>query len=474
MAVINIQRRARELGRIRLGHKGAKGQPVRLDAFRLTSPDRTLLEAAAARYGGQVQPWEGQPGQFELYTEASELPCLIAPQEVTQWYELWDRGGCQRRCDGENCTLAGKNGTVDTKPCLCDPEKRECKLTTRLSVMLHELPGVGTWRLESHGYYAATELPASAEILIGMARGGHFPPAAVAIEQRTVTRDGQTKRFPVPVIRIRQALGTLMTGEIIDVPALPSGAPALPAGGPESSGDRQALQEPQAPPTSAGRERATQAMASAEQSASYAAQTGAGNGNGAVDLNALKNRCTEHLKSLGRTTKGSREYFGAILGVELPPLKDCNDPEQWTRLEQELRDATKAKTRSYAVWGEICKLDGMDAQDRAQRLDAFAVLLGLATLGSSADLTPAQWQTLAGKLSEQLEKTREIHRQAETASDDVQEAEIVPEPEAPPAEPKKTFWEAPPAPEPVATAAAPAAPAATGNLYGDHDDPFMD
>ena len=240
MAVINLQRRARELGRIRMGDRGAKGQPQRLSSFRLTSADRTLLQAAAVRYGGEVRAW-GE--QFELYTEAAELPCMVTPQEVSQWYELWSGGGCQRRCDGQENVLTGD-------PCACDPDQRECKLVTRLSVMLHELPGVGVWRLETHGYHAATELPASAEVLIRLAQRGQYAPAALAIEQRVVKRDGQTKKFPVPVLRIAVPLGTLMTGEMME--ALPEPQAALP----ESTGDR----------------RATEAVQAAEQAPSYAAE----------------------------------------------------------------------------------------------------------------------------------------------------------------------------------------------------------
>lgn len=227
MAVLDVQKKARELGRIRMGDKGQRGQPQRLAEFRLTSPDRKLLEAAAARYGGEVRPWQGNPGQFELYTQVSELPCMLPAQEVSQWYELWNAGGCARRCDGQTVTLS-VNGNVDTQECVCDPDQRECKLVTRLSVILQELPGVGVWRLETHGYYAATELPAAAEILVGLARRGAFPPAFLAIEERVVKRDGATKKFPVPVIRIAQPLVTLMTGEVVSTPALPAPSRALP------------------------------------------------------------------------------------------------------------------------------------------------------------------------------------------------------------------------------------------------------
>ena len=229
MAVTNIKRTLRELGRIRMGERGDRGQPKRLSHFRLTSQDRSLLEAAARLYGGTVQPWEkSDPPAFELYTEKAELPCMIAPMEVSQHYELWSGGGCQRRCTSEVCEIPGKDG-IEQIECPCDPENRECKLTTRLSVFLSELPGMGVWRLETHGYYAATELPATAEMLINLARNGRYEPAILAIEQREVKRPGQpTKKFPVPTLRVGVTLQTLMTGEVPSAPALEAPKAALP------------------------------------------------------------------------------------------------------------------------------------------------------------------------------------------------------------------------------------------------------
>jgi hypothetical protein len=34
-----------------------------------------------------------------------------------------------------------------------------CKPTTRMSLMLADIPTLGTWKLESHGWNAAAELP---------------------------------------------------------------------------------------------------------------------------------------------------------------------------------------------------------------------------------------------------------------------------------------------------------------------------
>ena len=51
MPIINLQRKLTEIGRIRLGAKGAKGQPTKLETFRLTSKSEEAIQAAAAVYG---------------------------------------------------------------------------------------------------------------------------------------------------------------------------------------------------------------------------------------------------------------------------------------------------------------------------------------------------------------------------------------------------------------------------------------
>ncbi|HEU4752456.1 MAG TPA: hypothetical protein VFU47_05035, partial [Armatimonadota bacterium] len=321
-------------------------------------------------------------------------PCVMAPQDLSQWYELWSGGGCQRRCDGYTATVPGKNGTEQVE-CLCDPEHRECPPHTRLSVFLHQLPGVGVWRLESLGYYAAAELPGQVEFLIGLAKRGVYSEASIAIVEREIKQPGQpTKRFIVPEIRVKTALAQLMTGEVIDAPALPEPVRALPA---HSNGN--------------GLHRGHQAMRSSEQAPSYAGASGAAVPNTA-DLATLKNRCTEHLKALGRTTKGSREYFSATLERDLPSLKDWDDRDGWAELERRLNQASARKTRAYAQYGELCKLIAISPQDRELRLGIWATLLERDALASSGDLLPREWHALVDALGARIRQERELQEGA--------------------------------------------------------------
>lgn len=229
MAILDLQRRIHERGRIRLGEQVATGngrkRPAKLTKFRITSRDRAVLEAAAALYGGEVRDWDnGGQAEFELYTDRDKLAVLVPPSEMafSQWYEQWSAGGCQVRCDGQLDHQADK-------ACHCDPENRACKITTRLSVMLPELPGLGVWRVETHGYYAAVELGGAVEVVQQFAGRGAILPATLRLDQRSVVRDGKTNRFAVPVLDVDVQLGQLA--------ALASGqgtmgAPALPAGSP--------------------------------------------------------------------------------------------------------------------------------------------------------------------------------------------------------------------------------------------------
>lgn len=240
---IVIQRKMRELGRIRLGKKGSRGQPEKLTKFRLTSASDFLLQKAAEQYGGTVRPWTDAPdeGMFELYTEANELEVLLVPTiddrggpsfAYSQYYELWTAGGCKRRCDGTT-------ELISDEACLCDPDDRKCQITTRAQLMLPRIPSLGVWRLETKGFYAASELPGIFDLLASFAQNGRPLPAVLRIEQRSVKRQKEngsgveTRRFIVPVIdlpgvTLAEAAPTMMT---FNAPALPpSEKPALGAG----------------------------------------------------------------------------------------------------------------------------------------------------------------------------------------------------------------------------------------------------
>jgi hypothetical protein len=251
----------RELGRIRTGNQVAGGRgkrPNKLETFRLTSESRSLIEGAAEAFGGVVVPWDnnGHP-EFEVITTVDALDIVVPPGEpVSQWMELWSGGGCERRCDGVRNVLT-------MEPCLCpqDVEQRvalaakgeACKATTRLSVILPVLPGLGVWRLESHGYYAAVHLAGAAEILTLASARGTLIPARLRLVEGTKKIPGQpTRKWFEPVIEMDET----RFGALGITTLAPGGPAALAAGagaaqiGPGVTTGRPTLPSTELPPTS--------------------------------------------------------------------------------------------------------------------------------------------------------------------------------------------------------------------------------
>lgn len=220
MPILELQKRARELGRIRIGQQvagttkegKAYTRPTKLDTFRLTSASKPLLEKVAELYGGDLAEWTPKGGspQWEVVTKSARIPILVPPQPVSQWLETWRASGCVHRCDGVTNVLTDE---------LCDPTDRDhidARPTTRLNVVLRDVEGVGVWRLESHGWNAAIELPDAAQFL---SQVGGYIDGHLALEQRTSigenakTGKPETRHFMVPIIEINVTPAELMAGK---------------------------------------------------------------------------------------------------------------------------------------------------------------------------------------------------------------------------------------------------------------------
>jgi len=274
MAVLDIQRRGQQIGRLRIGQQvqasNGKMRPARLDTFRFTTASRTTAQAIAALYGGKVRDWSGE---FEVITGKSEIGVTVPPRDevVSQWYEMWSKGGCQRRCDSQREQISGG-------PCLCphadnpsdaDEVARKalersdlarqnppqaCKLVTRISVMIPDLPGLGVFRLDTGSFYAAVEIGDSAALMQVARDRGVFLPAILRIEQRQRVAGGQTKKYPVPVLEVLATFRDLATGAIenagivAQLPPAPGEQPRAITSGPAAQVKAPAVKQ-QKPPT---------------------------------------------------------------------------------------------------------------------------------------------------------------------------------------------------------------------------------
>lgn len=265
MPILDLQKRARELGRIRIGQvvpttrrDGTTGtRPEKLDRFRLTSNSKPLLDKVADLYGGTVAEWQPQGGgakAWEVITNTARIPIMVPPQPITQWYEFWTAGGCKHRCDGQTNVLT--DDPCDPE----DPQHQEAikRPTTRLNVVLRDVEGIGVWRLESHGFNAAMELPDAAAFL---AAAGGYVNGWVALEPRTSKAEVpdrqnggtkiETRHFMVPIIEIDVTPAQLMAGKgRVAAPSMIGGpvaeTPALAAAGPDYVALAADMTEPEA------------------------------------------------------------------------------------------------------------------------------------------------------------------------------------------------------------------------------------
>lgn len=207
--LLNIQRKAAEHGRLRTGYTQGN-RPVRSATWVITSHSEEHVTTAAELWGGTVERWKPLNSTIEQYrviTKASSIEALITPGDpLNQYNEMWSKGGCARRCDGETELLS-------RKPCVCaaqfgdewhlQPKGRVCSATSRLNVMLPDLSGMGLWRAETHSFYAASEWGGMVDMVLAGTNGQGFVPVTLRIEPRQRVANGETKKFPVVVVELR-------------------------------------------------------------------------------------------------------------------------------------------------------------------------------------------------------------------------------------------------------------------------------
>lgn len=246
--IASLSRRVQEQGRIRIGVKDAARGMKPIDTFRFTSPDQGAIEQIAEVYGGTARPWSddraNQKNQFEVITTAPRIRVLVTPGGLSQFYELWTGGGCQRRCDGVMCEIPIHSDDTtewDEVPCLCEHRDKHllCKVKTRITVILPEIRFAGGWRLETSSMNAAREMPGMEQLIAGIQSGG-LTEGVLEIADGKSGSGKQTKRYKYPKLSINVSMEQLAAGEgtFAAIPAGPNrSAPALGAGVPELDAD---------------------------------------------------------------------------------------------------------------------------------------------------------------------------------------------------------------------------------------------
>lgn len=234
--ILNRQRQLAEQGRLRLGYTvpSDKGpRPMRSETWIATSHSREHIERAATLWGGEAHEWEPMGNgakQWRVITQTNSIPAILPPGDpLNQSYEQWNRGGCQRRCNGVTEELSGS-------PCICLAQHGEtwfelgprevCVSKSRLKVLLPDMPGLGSWRMETGSYYATDEIAGMVDTIRGAVGDSVLVPVTLRIEPRTRVAKGQTKQFVVPVVELRGVTaGALLSGQAIETRQLTTGDP---------------------------------------------------------------------------------------------------------------------------------------------------------------------------------------------------------------------------------------------------------
>lgn len=246
--IITMQRQARELGRLRTGYSvpnsdpNKRPRPVKSKTWVLSSHAEHYVTAAAEAWGGKVERWQPQGNgapQFRVITDAEQIDALLPPGDpLSQANEMWNKGGCMRRCDGQI-------EQISRRPCVCLAEHgpdwhllrqdirtkdKVCAATSRMNVVLPDMPDVGVWRVETHSFYAANELAGTVDMVLSGTGGKGLVPVTLRIEPRTRVAGGQTKHFPVVVAELRVTTRQALTGPLPTALALdPTGSRAVAA-----------------------------------------------------------------------------------------------------------------------------------------------------------------------------------------------------------------------------------------------------
>ncbi len=257
MAVlIERQRRLVEVGIIRVGDpKPNDKQPGRpRKTFRITSAHKNLLELAQAQYGGEVTACENPKGHYQLAVQRDQIKALISLKEMpngdfesfSQYFEEWKGGTCARRCDGRTVDVWKETGKdKQGRPvhdrvktgCMCDPDARDCKLVSRVSVILPEVPALGLWRLNTQ----STTFDNEFQGLIATIQALGIPspvPVLLSISTREGRKGPGEQNSKFPVVQI------VLDPNPVSLPAMIEGIRRSALAMPESLGDVPVLEPP--------------------------------------------------------------------------------------------------------------------------------------------------------------------------------------------------------------------------------------
>ena len=230
------QHRIQSVGRAKVGvyDSTGKGRPRSIKTWRLCSSREDLLEQLAEEYGGKVERSTHAKASHshEVITETDTLNVVLPPDPLgnSPMYRKYGGKGLERECDGEICHLSEPRGNQifeSDVPCICETKGFECKVNTRLEVLISSVAMAGTWTFVTNSEQNADTIPAMVQAIESAATRG-FPLATLTVEEAQAR--GGSKKFILvrlaPVVSLQELMsggGTLTAGALQQAAAPPVG-----------------------------------------------------------------------------------------------------------------------------------------------------------------------------------------------------------------------------------------------------------
>ena len=220
------------IGHLRSGEStsvNGKRRPVASDTWIVSGVDQRVADAVSDHFGAPVEPWD-DPKTMDKWRVRTGLPTVpvrlgyLDPDRLAH-YELFGGKGLVKRCDAtrdgtRTCWTVLRDGphTAEVSgPCECvaaietGRQGDECRPTLRLPVFL-DIPGLpvaAQFGFVSHSEIACMEIPwtiAGAQQALGENLFRYRMELAIVPRSSS----GGSKVYHVPVLRIREAVETLV------------------------------------------------------------------------------------------------------------------------------------------------------------------------------------------------------------------------------------------------------------------------
>jgi len=196
------------VGRFRSGKQEA-GNPVALDAWRVTTGDPDVAAAIASRMGGEVAEWDTEKeDNLEVETDKAAVKVIISGTDAVEFdLKLWNQGELIHHCDGV-AYLSSDAPEEIGQPCGC-PEsfadrkdlakrKRGPRPDTRVVFRLADAPELGKFEMRSGSWDLVRALPEYLNAMEDADDEGNGVTATLKLEEVAfIAKSGPRKGKPV-------------------------------------------------------------------------------------------------------------------------------------------------------------------------------------------------------------------------------------------------------------------------------------